>query len=103
MSRRRASGPPSGMPPELVEFSPADWSDDPHDLLDWYYFGRHRWLDAQSAWLAGDDLVSTSKTPRPVAGVSVNTSPISEDRLGVNPARVNRADVERRARPIKLH
>ena len=49
------------MPPRLARFNPADWSDDPDDLPDWWYFGRHRWLDARAAWLAGQEV-----EPRPV-------------------------------------
>ena len=103
MRRREREGPPAGMPGWLVEYRPELWADDLEDPLEVYYFGRFRWTEALAEWLSGGTPAPRSKFPRPVAGVSANTSPISEDRLGGTAPRVNRADVERRSRPIKLH
>ncbi|GAA1528543.1 hypothetical protein GCM10009730_42250 [Streptomyces albidochromogenes] len=52
------------MPAELVAFNPADWSDDPGDPLQWYYFGRFRWTDARNAWLAGSAPLSKIQNPQ---------------------------------------
>lgn len=103
MRRREREGPPAGMPDWLVEYRPELWADDLDDPLQVYYFGRCRWEEALVEWLSGGTPTPRSKSPRPVAGGSFNTCPISEDRLGGNGPRVNRANVERRARPIKLH
>jgi hypothetical protein len=75
------------MPSWLAEYRPEQWTNDPEDPLQVYYFGRCRWLDARTEWQQGGDPQPKVESPRPVAGDSGNTSPIREEQ----------------ARPIRTH
>lgn len=75
------------MPGWLLVFTPADWSDDPGDLVGWFYFGRCRWLDARAEWQAGGSPRPVIHSPRPVAGPGAYTSPMSGRSGGGAPSR----------------
>ncbi|QLJ05717.1 hypothetical protein HZZ00_34985 [Streptomyces sp. NEAU-sy36] len=97
------------MPPQLVAFHFEDWHDPVWDV-DYepgghfqHYLARTEWQEARRRWVNGEEWPPALESPRPVAGGSVYTSPVGEEpRQGATP-HLNRAAVEHRARPIKLH
>lgn len=50
--RRRVGVVAAELPEWLVRYRPEEWCEDPDDVLDWRYFGWHRWLDARAEWAA---------------------------------------------------